>query len=176
MPRLFTALKVPAEFKATISRLPRQELAGRWQHVDDLHVTIRFLGEVDNDRIDEIISALDQVKYKAFGMEVAGMSCFYNNRQTVLYADVKNSRKLTHLCAEVTQRLEPFGFDFGTRPYQPHITLARLKQEKGLDNFIKKHSQKIKSSWSAAEFSLFQSGQADSKGRRFSEIGHFNFT
>ncbi len=172
--RLFTALPVPDDVKTSIGALSRKGLDGRWTAPDDLHITIRFLGDTEEERVPEIIEALSRVRRSPFHIEGQGLSAFYNKSQTVLYATVESTRKLTALCAEVTDALTPLGFDFGMRPYVPHITVARLKSPpKKIEHYIKSHSRHLHYNWKATSFSLMQSAPPDEKDRRYRLIHKF---
>ena len=168
--RLFTALIVPDDLKKTIANLPQQKIEGAWTHPDDLHITIRFLGDVPVYRLESIQEVLSRVRRPPFNLCVRGLNVFENRRQAILYADVESTRKLTTLCADMTDRLTPLGFDFGTRPFVPHMTLARLKNHRNPDDFIRKHGRDVVAHWTVSGFHLFQSSAPDAQNRRYTSL------
>ncbi len=172
---LFTALPVPEELRHQFTGIADSSFTGRWTHPQDLHITLRYLGKVEPGRLEEIVSALKRVKCRAFGIEIGGISIFKNKKQKILYADVKSTRKLNHLCAEVTEALSPLGFDFRTRPYQPHVTIARLDKNAEVESFFNRQLQKFQLSWEASGFALYQSSGADAKESRYKELAVFRF-
>lgn len=173
MKRLFVALPVPSGFISQLRELPYKGLEGKWNHKDDLHITIRFLGEVEENQIIDITDALNKVRRPQFSIEVSGLNVFDNKRQSILYANIASTKKLTTLCAEITDVLTPLGFDFGTRPYKPHITLIRLKNPHGIDKYINQHGKKINSSWRATGFKLMESSSADEKGCHYKTLADY---
>jgi 2'-5' RNA ligase len=104
------------------------------------------------------------------------MSVFRSKKQTVLYADVKSTRKLTHLCAEVTDALEPLGFDFGTRYYKPHITLMRAPPGEKVEAFASRHGSKLKASWQAGSFYLLKSSRPENNANRYRELARYELS
>lgn len=175
--RLFVAVAVAPQIKEQLSVLPRDQIGGRWTHPDDLHITLRFLGDVSSEKAEVIKEILLKVKRAPFTIEASGMDMFYNKSQTILYADVVSTKKLTALCTDITDLLVPMGFDFGTRPYTPHVTLARLKKnEKAAEQYKKHHGSKIRSQWQVDAFYLMESGLPDEKGTRYHEVCRYGLT
>lgn len=172
--KLFVALPVPDSVREKLAALPRKGVEGRWVADDDFHITIRFLGDVEDGRVPEILDALTRVRRLPFYIEGQGLSAFYNKNQTVLYGVIASTRKLTALCTDVTDMLTPLGFDFGTRPYLPHLTVARLKTpSKKVENYIKRHGRHLHYRWQATSFSLMQSAPPDEYDRRYRILQKF---
>lgn len=158
--RLFTALPVPKQARDMLAELPRHNLKARWTEAEDLHITLRFLGDTAPSLLPPITQALDQIRRPGFGVEVAGLNYFINARQAVLYTPVRSIRKVMALTADISDALAPLGFDFGTRPYTPHITLARLPAPvpiRALKNYVARYGARIQASWQAEKFSLIRS-------------------
>jgi len=174
--RLFIAVPVCDHLKEGVRLLPRKELEGRWQHIDDLHITIRFLGDLPETRLEEITQALARVHRPAFNIEARNLGLFHKKRQTILYAAIQSTRKLEALCSVVTDVLEPLGFDFGMRPYVPHVTLARLKKPCGLEEYVKKQGPLLKAHWQETSFMLVRSAASppDVLGRRYQTLRRYD--
>ena len=162
--RLFVALPVSGQFRDIAAALSRRGLDARWTHPGDLHITIRFLGDVDPERAASVTEALIRVRRPPFYIDIAGLDIFDNRRNAVLYARVESTRKLTALCGDVTDALVPLGFDFGTRPFIPHVTLARLGGQRGLETYIRRHAKAVTARWQAESFALMRSGPPNEKG------------
>lgn len=173
--RLFTGLPAGERLATALSTLPR-EPKGRWVQPDDYHITIRFLGSVAKDRLPDIRDALTRVSCMPFGIEVSGLSVFSSRRQQLLYAKVVNTRKLNHLCAKVTDALAPLGFDFGTRSFEPHITVAWFDAKTSLDSFVREHARGITAIWQAEGFHLFQSRSTEKGSPRYRSLGWYPFS
>ena len=168
--RLFTALAVPPELRAQLASLPRKGLDAKWSCPDDFHITIRFLGDLEPERLPEIETALARVRRAPFGVEVQGLDAFENKHQTILHAKVQSVRKMEALCADITDELAPLGFDFGVRAFVPHITLARLKGARGLDDYMARHGRSVTARWQVMEFHLMLSAAPDAAGRRYTVL------
>lgn len=169
--RLFTALTVPDEVRAQLSVLPHKGLDAGWTHPDDFHITIRFLGDREPDSLPAIEEALLRVRRPSFGVEVRGLGVFENKKQAILHAKVASTRKMETLCADITDTLVPLGLDFGARPFIPHITLARVRGMRGVDDYISRHNGAVAARWSAQEFHLMRSAApGNAGGRRYTVL------
>lgn len=155
--RLFVALPVASALVAQAEALPRTLAGARWLPGAALHVTLRFLGDVEPEQEDQAMAALARVRKKPFHVEVKGLDFFDQPGDAVLYAAVESVRNVTDLCARVGDVLTPLGFDFGARPYVPHVTLARLPGVALLPKYIKNNSKSTICSWVANSFGLYVS-------------------
>lgn len=172
--RLFTALPVPPSFRVVYEKMPRKGVHARWTDPADLHITIRYLGDVESSLIPAIRQALARVNRPPFSLEIEGLDFFDNPDQAVLYARVTSTRKLMTLCAEITDVLTPLGFDFGGRAYVPHVTLARLPGgPAGLASYIRAHGRSVRARGEAAGFSLMASAPPDNAAARYCVIETF---
>lgn len=174
--RVFIGLPVPESLKNQYESLPRNGIEAKWHHPDDLHITLKFLGFVTPEVIPEIINALSSIRRAPFTIVTKGMGVFEKEKKDyVLYGDIESRQKLTALFGAITDKLVPLGFDLPTRSFTPHITFARLKQDKGLDRYIKIHAQKIHTSWTAKEFYLYQTGeQLEGHEQKYRSIANFS--
>jgi 2'-5' RNA ligase len=168
MIRLFIALDVPVDLRAQLEKLPRKGLDAKWSHGGDFHITIRFLGDIESARVPEIEEALVKIRSPSFGVEVRGLSHFDNKKQSVLHVAVQSVRRMENLCADVSEALTPLGFDFGSRPFIPHVTVARVKgRGSALDDYTARHGHLVAARWQAAAFHLMRSAPPDRAGRRY---------
>ena len=130
MPRLFTALELPEIVRSQLS-LVRGHLSGaKWVDMEDLHLTIRFYGDIGNLEADELVSALSRVDFAPFEIRATDLGVFGARDPRAIYAGIEPSEPLNALqraCerAARTARLPP-----EPRAFKPHVTLARLKNAK----------------------------------------------
>jgi RNA 2',3'-cyclic 3'-phosphodiesterase len=112
---------------------------------NNLHITVKFLGSVPSSAVADITAMLDQIAVatKPFAISLFGTGIF----KDAYWLGVKPSRPLQELATTLNQRLEPFGFPPETRPYVPHLTVARLEQ-KARNNFQEWLKQYENESWS----------------------------
>ncbi|MBI5177793.1 MAG: RNA 2',3'-cyclic phosphodiesterase [Nitrospinae bacterium] len=134
----------------------------KWVQPDNLHFTLKFLGEMENDSIEEIAAALRQTKQKKFDIEIGGLGAIPDTRRPrVIFADVvSGARELSALAEAVESALEPLGFEREARKFLPHLTLGRIKSQKGMEKLIQKMAMDKSSIFgkiSVVRFSLMKS-------------------
>lgn len=130
--RLFTAIDLPADILLRLERLLsalRPEALIKWSPLDNLHITIKFIGQWPDQRLDELGDALSSLLPRApFEVEVKDLGWFPNERSPrVLWAGVHGGEPLLKLVNETEARLEQLGIRKEERPFAPHLTLARIK-------------------------------------------------
>jgi 2'-5' RNA ligase len=129
MPRLFTAIEVPTEIGATFS-LMRGGLPGaRWIDVENYHITLSFIGDIDDAAARDAAEALDGIRRPAFTVEIEGLDAFGGARPKSVHARVMQSPPLMELQAAQERLLRRLGLRIENRQYTPHVTLARLRGE-----------------------------------------------
>ena len=112
MPRLFTALEVPAAIAFSLSLLRGGLPGARWIDPENYHITLRFIGDIDEPTADEIAHALARVDRPGFDLSLEGLGAFGSRKPHSLFAGVKVSPALRDLQAEqerIIQRLDDFG-------------------------------------------------------------------
>jgi 2'-5' RNA ligase len=176
MRRLFAALPVPDSFAAKIAALPRRQLDAEWVPPEDLHITLRFLGEVEEGKAEEVRAALASIRKQPFPVEIEGLGAFHKKQGSVLWAGIASTRKLTALAADINLAVERLGFEMPRIPYVPHITLARLKSARGIDAYIEAQGRRLRHSWQAEGFALMESGiPGGESGARYKIDSFFDF-
>lgn len=130
--RLFTGIDVPDDVAFNLERLIdylRPSAQIRWMPTYNLHVTIKFIGERPDEDIEKIKSALSAIAPpRPFRIEISELGWFPNpSSPRVLWAGVKAGEELERLFHEQERVLEPLGIAREKRPFQPHLTLARIK-------------------------------------------------
>ena len=110
-----------------------------YPRVEDLHITLKFLGEVDESLLNEILNRLSVIKMKKTKIVVSGIGGFPSVfKPRVIFLNVENYNGLKKLYESVESRLYPL-FPRESRPFKPHITVARIKQFIRFDeNTVKK--------------------------------------
>ena len=164
MHRLFVAIRPPADIRNRMLDLMEGVAGARWQDDDQLHLTLRFIGEVDGRVADDVVAALAAVSHPPFIIALDGLGKFGSKgRVTALWAGVKPHDALAHLHRKVDQALVRAGLAPERRAYLPHITLARFGREAGgLDSFLEMHAGLASPPFGVTHFALFESrlGQA----------------
>lgn len=106
---------------------------------ENLHLTLRFLGEVAQGLLDRIVEELSEVKFKPFRAEIKGVGVFPRlSRPRVIWAGfTKGERELEELFKEIEPRLRGVGLRPERNPFHPHITLARVRSGRNRDLLIR---------------------------------------
>lgn len=135
MPRLFIALHLPQPVKSGLLRLKTAIPTARWSDERQFHLTLRFLGNIEDKQVGKIETALSQIALPAFEMSIKGVGCFpenINKPTRVLWAGISAPKALFDLQKQVELSMIGAGFGEQDKPFSPHITLARLKTDKPL--------------------------------------------
>lgn len=158
--RLFIAIELTDELKKALGRLRSDIPGARWVPAEQIHLTLAFLGEVEEKTVKKLTGELARIQAPAFELRFTGTGCFPNrHRPRVLWIGLEPEPSLTELAARVQAAVLACGIPQEERPFSPHITLARLKipasSEAGA--FLDQHQQENLPPLSVPEFTLFQS-------------------
>jgi 2'-5' RNA ligase len=127
MPRLFTALEIPRNVAMSLSLLRGGIPGARWIDVENYHITLRFIGDVDGRTADEIVDRLDRIDRPEFQATLTGIGSFGSKKPHSVYAGVSPSPEMYALQAEIERICQRIGLPPDPRKFTPHVTLARLK-------------------------------------------------
>ena len=129
MIRLFVAVPLPELVRTRLSMLQSGLQGARWIKPENVHLTLRFIGEVRNDLASDIDMALSEIAAPAFTLELDGVNSFSRGRHPhTLWVGMAKSEPLTHLQAKIEATLVRAGLEAEARNFSPHITIARLKE------------------------------------------------
>lgn len=130
--RLFVAIALPEDLRARLSRIQQGVPAARWVDPDNLHLTLRFIGEADGSEAQDLDAALAQVRAAWFAVTLAGVGRFGQGRKSrALWVGVEPAPGLDRLRRRVEQAVQAAGFAPERRKFKPHVTLARFKGAHG---------------------------------------------
>lgn len=127
MPRLFTGLEIPPDISQSLSMLRGGLPGGRWVDPENYHVTLRFIGDIDDDVAREIAGSLERIDRQPFEVTLQGLSSFGGKKPRAVVACVAPTRPLMELQAEHERLMRRFGLEPEGRKFIPHVTLARLR-------------------------------------------------
>lgn len=133
MPRLFIAIELPQEVKIQLAELQTHIPTARWVQPEHMHLTLRFLGDVPENRVTPLKSALEAVESACFDLTLQGVGRFppqERNAPRVLWVGIKSQPVLIDLYQKIERTLRSVGFPQDNNTFHPHITLARLKAQK----------------------------------------------
>ncbi len=127
MPRLFTGIEIPDAVGEALSLLRGGLPGARWLERDRYHVTLRFIGDIDDRTADEIVDLLERVRRPAFSVAFEGLDSFGSRRPHAIVARATASSALDELQWEHERIMQRIGLPPETRKFTPHVTLARLR-------------------------------------------------
>lgn len=134
--RLFVALNLPDAEKQRLSvildTLRASPLPVRWVQPESLHLTLKFLGEVPDSKVDGIGAAIERAAHEIerFDLELAGFGTFPSRtRPRVFWIGVEPHPELLRMQANVEDEIESLGYPREKRSFSPHLTLGRAKNE-----------------------------------------------
>lgn len=137
MHRLFVALRPPPRIRALLIAAMGGVPGARWQDDEQLHLTLRFIGEVGRPQAEDVAAALGRVRSEAPTIAIAGVGRFEKRGRTdAIWAGVTPPQSLNEIHARVDRALLQAGVAPDRRAYLPHITLARLNRGAGVEAAI----------------------------------------
>jgi len=159
MQRLFVALPLPDDVAESLVRLQTGVPGARWQTREQLHLTLRFIGEVDGREASAVHDALFGIDAPAFSLALHGVGEFGGKRPAALWAGVRPSEPLMHLQRKVETALMRVGFASDRQRYLPHVTLARLRgtQQGHVMDYLTDHALYSSRTFPADAFLLYSS-------------------
>jgi len=191
--RLFVALDLDPQIRDAIASFMNEvrRLAAdvRWVQPESLHVTLKFIGERPDAKVNDIENALRGISAKAFQLSFRGSGFFPSEKSArVFWIGIEADAALAELAAKVEPSLVPLGIEAEKRAFNPHLTLARAGNGSGaparqksdrpnrrfsaLQTKISEMSAPDFGTMNAAEFFLYRS-QLSSRGAQYTKIARF---
>ena len=161
--RLFVGIPLPdsviAELSTVVARLKSGADGLRWMERDSWHITLQFLGISEQEQFECLVTRLGAVRHAPVAVRLGDLGCF--DRAGVFFVDVAAGPELASLADCVTTATSLCGFVSETRPFHPHITLARAKGQ-GRGKPLRALEARIQhrpvfSRFAAMEFLVYQS-------------------
>jgi 2'-5' RNA ligase len=159
MHRLFVAIRPPAPVRARLLDLMGGIAGARWRTEEQIHLTLRFIGEVDRHMASDVDAALGAVRHPPFALALSGLGGFDRRGEpATLWAGVTPHEPLRALHRKIDQALVRAGLEPERRAYLPHITLARLARGAGpIAPLIEGHGGLSGPEFEVGDFRLYES-------------------
>jgi 2'-5' RNA ligase len=125
--RLFVALAIPDAVAQGLFLLQAGIPGARWQTREQLHLTLRFIGEVDGREANDIDDALAAISAPPFALALKGVGEFGGRKPHAVWTGVSDRHAVGHLHRKVEAALQRIGVRADERKFTPHVTLARLR-------------------------------------------------
>jgi len=133
MPRLFTGIEIPAAIGQQLTMLRGGLPGARWIDPENYHLTLRFIGDIDDATAHEVAHALGRVRRAPFDLHLDGVTSFGGRKPRAVVATMAAPPALMELQAEHERLMQRIGLTPEGRKYIPHVTLARLRQSSSRD-------------------------------------------
>lgn len=127
MPRLFTAIEIPASIRQRLAFLRSPLPGAKWIEAEDMHITLRFAGDLDGRTADEFAGALAGIRARPFTVSIAGVGAFGGREPKVLWAGVEAGEQLDALHRANERAARAAGLESEGRAFKAHVTLARMR-------------------------------------------------
>ena len=178
--RLFVAIEVSPEVREGItefvSRMEPRFAKARWARPEGLHITLKFLGHVPDEKLSIIQKKLEAINGSRFSLSVRDVGVFPNAKSPrVLWVGLNAAPELANLAEQVETALNPLGFEREKRAFTPHVTLARFKEHEKKVDVVSVLSSAPKAGFgtmTATEFHLYES-KLSPQGSLYSKLASF---
>ena len=159
MHRLFVAIRPPQDVCDLLIDAMDDHAELRWVGEEQLHLTLRFIGEVERPLANDLTAALGSIRFSAFQLKVNGVGRFDRRSGGALWAGIEPKGPVAALAAKVERACQAAGLEPERRAFHPHITLARWKgrASKAADAFVECTRGLASEPFTVDRFILFES-------------------
>ena len=159
MHRLFVALRPPAPIRDLLLDVMDGVEGARWQDEDQLHITLRYIGEVDARTAEDAATALSAIRAALPPLRIDGCGTFETKgRPNAIWAGIAPRDPLAALHKKIDRAMIAIGLEPEHRAYVPHVTLARLAGSAGpVDAFLTRHAALTSAAFAVNHMTLYES-------------------
>ena len=167
MPRLFTGLEIPDDIGLALAQYRGGLPGARWLEPENYHVTLRFIGDIDDAVARDVFSVLGEGRRRgALAVSLDRLATFGGDRPRALFARVEPTPDLQDLQAEQERLMRRVGLPPERRKFTPHVTLARLRDTSPADaaHYIATHGHFPKLTFTAERYVLYSARESTGGG------------
>ena len=177
MHRLFVALPLPEDVRDLLVDAMDDSPELRWVPDDNLHLTLRFIGEVERPLADDVAHALQQVRCDRFDLRLTGVGQFAQRNGGALWAAVEPRDPIAALAAKVERACQSAGLEPERRAFHPHVTIARWNRRSAgaAQDFLERNRALRSNPFTAECFTLFES-RLSRHGAHYEEVSSYPLT
>jgi 2'-5' RNA ligase len=174
MHRLFVAIRPPEHIRDLLIDAMDDNADFRWQSEDQLHLTLRFVGEVERPVANDLADGLTRVRSGRFGLRVDSVGRFEQRSAGALWAGLEPKEPVAALAAKVERACVAVGLEPERRAYHPHITLARWKgrRTREVASFLERKRDLVSEPFEVDRFILFES-RLSRHGAHYEEVATY---
>ena len=162
MPRLFTAIEIPRHIGDSLAMMRGGLPGARWIDAENYHLTLRFIGDIDDALANDIAGLLGRVRRRTFEIRLDGLTSFGGHKPRAVVAAATPAAPLIELQAEHERLLQRLGLEPEGRKYTPHVTLARLREtsSRQVADYLSARGHYRSAAFEVSRFVLFSSRAA----------------
>ncbi|HTV31582.1 MAG TPA: RNA 2',3'-cyclic phosphodiesterase [Methylocella sp.] len=159
MPRLFTGLEIPSDLALDLAMLRGGLSGARWIDAENYHLTLRFIGDIDDATARDVHSILERIRQPSFTVTLEGLGSFGGAKPRALVAKAKAAAPLIELHAQQERLMRRIGIAPEPRKFTPHVTLARLRASScaSVAEYLSTRGHFLTRQFEAKRFVLFSS-------------------
>lgn len=174
MHRLFIAIRPPEPVRDLLIDAMDNSPDLRRQSDEQLHLTLRFIGEIERPLASDLAEALDRIHSPAFTLQISGAGCFEQRNGGSLWASVDPKAPVAALAAKIERVCQHAGLEPERRAFHPHITLARWKgrRSREVEEFLNRTRGLASEPFTIDHFILFES-RLSRHGAHYEEVASY---
>ena len=174
MHRLFVGIRPPEPIRDLLIDAMDDSADFRWQNEEQLHITLRFVGEVERPVAEDLAVALTRIQSAPFDLRIRGVGRFEQRNSGALWAGVEPKEPVAALAAKVERACQSVGLEPERRAFHPHITLARWKGRRSREvaDFFERQRGLASDDFTVDQFILFES-RLSRHGAHYEEVARY---
>jgi 2'-5' RNA ligase len=174
MHRLFVAIRPPEDIRDLLIDAMGDSPELRWVQDENLHLTLRFIGEVERPLGDDIAIALSRIRSGPFELRLSGVGIFEQRNGGALWAGVQPKEPVAALAAKVEHACVAAGLEPERRTFHPHVTLARWnrREAKAAQAFLERNRALASEAFAVDRFILYES-RLSRHGAYYEEVADY---
>jgi RNA 2',3'-cyclic 3'-phosphodiesterase len=156
MPRLFTGLEIPQRIRQHLALLRAPLARAKWIEPEDMHITLRFAGDLDARTADAFLAQLSEIRGRPCAITIKGVGAFGGREPRVLWAGVEAGGELAALYRANERAARAAGIEPDPRDFKPHVTMARMRgaRQKTVARFLEENGDLSAAPFVATQFLL----------------------
>lgn len=175
MHRLFVAIRPPDHIRDLLIDAMDDAPTLRWVPDDNLHLTLRFIGEVERPMAEDLARALSAIRFDRFDLRLSGAGRFDQRGGGALWAGVEPTAPVSALAMKVDRACQAAGLEPERRAFRPHITIARYGKSAraAVDPLLRRNAGLVSEPFGVDAFCLFES-RLSRHGAHYDQIASFD--
>jgi RNA 2',3'-cyclic 3'-phosphodiesterase len=176
MHRLFVAIRPPEQVRDLLIDAMDDNPELRWVGEDNLHLTLRFIGEVERPLANDIADSLSRIAFPQFDLRISGIGRFDRRNGGALWAGIEPRKPVAELASKIDRACVAAGLEPERRAFHPHITLARWSRggSAAAVEFEQRHSTLASPPFDVEQFTLFES-HLSRHGAHYQEVAVYRY-